>query len=174
MSLLPLQYMCTSTSHLHVKVTDIHTHKLHLRWPPRCVLSHALHAQAGFSRRVISWVLAMVDIRQGDIFVMRGPRQEWWQGKTWGWQPRAWTRPPGSVPRGEIVRDIHIDFSQNFVAEYVMITRKFHTAQVTIPGTRRTVWINIGKHKRSWAQKVDPPVPPPQDSWYLWEVPEVD
>ena len=108
---------------------------------------------------VIGRDCAMAGLRQGDHFRITGPHNCWRPTKDGGWQPRAWTAPPGAVPRGEVVRDTVIDFSQTFAVDYILNSKKFRSAQVQLPNVNRSVWINIAKHDRDWVEKVDiPPV----------------
>ena len=88
----------------------------------------------------------------GDQIRITGPvingRGTWRPDRPFGWQPQAYTAPPGSSPSYRIgPDDLIIDFTRRFTVLAVCHGRLFVTVLVHVPdgNSLRSVWINVGR-----------------------------
>jgi len=99
------------------------------------------------------------NVHIGDQIRITGPssingRATWRPGIQTGWQPRAYTAPPGSSPSYRVYPDeLFIDFSSKFTVLAVCYGRLFVSVLVQVPDGYglRSVWINVAKGGQSWA-----------------------
>ena len=94
----------------------------------------------------------------GDQIRITGPvingRGTWRPDRPFGWQPQAYTAPPGSSPSYRIgPDDLIIDFTRRFTVLAVCHGRLFVTVLVHVPdgNSLRSVWINVGRSGENWA-----------------------
>ena len=96
--------------------------------------------------------MASPDWAPGDVFKMCGPNQCWWpelEGGR-GWQPRAWTGPPGDPSSRPWRRsELYIDFARHHVVCEVRVSRSFVSVRISVRG--QDAWINVRKRNVDWA-----------------------